>query len=68
MDRCLTEEPQLIKVGVDEDHRSACWLPPDLTGFDRQVDEQRWVVAEAQRSGRALTMSKRRSLAPERAS
>ena len=68
MDRCLTEEPQLIKVGVDEDHRSACWLPPDLIGFDRQVDEQRWVVAEAQRSGRARTMASRLSPMPERAS
>jgi oligopeptide/dipeptide ABC transporter ATP-binding protein len=62
MDRCLTEEPPLLDVGADEGHRSACWLPPDLTGFDRQVDERRWTAAEADRSGRARAMS--RALAP----
>jgi oligopeptide/dipeptide ABC transporter ATP-binding protein len=68
MDRCLVEEPALVDVGTDDDHSSACWLPADLTGFDRQVDEQRWTAAEARRSGRARTMSRRLALTPERAS
>ena len=68
MDRCLVEEPALVDVGTDDDHSSACWLPADLTGFDRQVDEQRWSAAEARRSGRARTMSRRLAPAPERAS
>lgn len=68
MDRCLTEEPPLLDVGADENHRSACWLPRDLTGFDRQVDERRWSSAEAHRTGRARAMSKRLALAPEKAS
>ncbi len=68
MDRCLTDEPPLRDVGADDDHSSACWLPPDLTGFDREVDERRWVAAEAHRSGRARTMSRRLALTPERES
>jgi peptide/nickel transport system ATP-binding protein len=68
MDRCLTDEPPLLEVGTDDDHRSACWLPPDLTGFDRQVDEHRWIAAEAHRSGRARAMSRRLAPLPERAS
>src|ERR1700736_1994301 len=68
MDRCLTDEPSLLDVGVDPDHRSACWLPPDLTGFDRQVDDRRWTAAEADRTGRARAMSRKLALAPETAS
>src|SRR5579864_414572 len=68
MDRCLTDEPPLVEVGTDDDHHSACWLPPDLTGFDRQVDVRRWTAAEAHRSGRARAMASRRALTPEKAS
>ncbi|HEV3101895.1 MAG TPA: ABC transporter ATP-binding protein [Candidatus Dormibacteraeota bacterium] len=68
MDRCLTDEPPLLDVGSDDDHSSACWLPPDLTGFDRHVDERRWTAAEAHRSGPARAMSRRLALAPERVS
>jgi oligopeptide/dipeptide ABC transporter ATP-binding protein len=68
MDRCLTDEPPLIEVGTDDDHHSACWLPPDLTGFDRQVDDRRWTAAEAHRSGRARAMAGRLALTPEKAS
>jgi peptide/nickel transport system ATP-binding protein len=68
MDRCLTEEPQLVDVGTDEDHTSACFLPADLVGFDRQVDERRWIAAEGHRSGRARAMSRRLTLTPEKAS
>ena len=68
MDRCLTDEPPLLEVGTDDDHSSACWLPSDLTGFDRDVDERRWIAAEARRSGRARTMSRRLAPIPGRAS
>ncbi len=68
MDRCLTDEPPLIEVGTDDDHHSACWLPPDLTGFDRQVDDRRWTAAEAHSSGRARAMARRLALTPEKAS
>jgi peptide/nickel transport system ATP-binding protein len=68
MDHCLTEEPSLLDVGTDEEHSSACWLPSNLTGFDRQVDEQRWAAAEAHRGQRAKAISKRLALEPERAS
>jgi oligopeptide/dipeptide ABC transporter ATP-binding protein len=68
MDRCLTDEPPLVDVGTDDDHSSACWLPSDLTGFDRDVDERRWIAAEAHRSGRARAMSRRLAPIPGRAS
>jgi oligopeptide/dipeptide ABC transporter ATP-binding protein len=70
MNRCLTDEPPLLDVGVEEGHRSACWLPAELTGFDHQVDERRWAAAEGNRTGRAAQLGRRHSFAasPERAS
>src|SRR5260370_2862987 len=38
MDRCLTDEPPLLDVRADEDHSSACSLPPELTGSDHAAD------------------------------
>jgi oligopeptide/dipeptide ABC transporter ATP-binding protein len=68
MDRCLTQEPPLIDVGTEEGHESACWLPPDLVGFDRQVDARRWTAAEADRTGRARVLARGRALTAEPAS
>jgi oligopeptide/dipeptide ABC transporter ATP-binding protein len=69
MNRCLTDEPPLLDVGAEKGHRSACWLPVDLTGFDRQVDERRWAFAEGNRTGRAARLGQQyRELTPERAS
>jgi oligopeptide/dipeptide ABC transporter ATP-binding protein len=70
MNRCMSEEPPLLDVGNEPDHRSACWLPADLTGYDRQVDERRWSFAEGNRSGRAATLGRRHriTLEPEPAS
>jgi oligopeptide/dipeptide ABC transporter ATP-binding protein len=68
MDRCLTEEPPLMDVGTEEGHESACWLPPDLVGFDRQVDVRRWTAAEADRKGRARVLARGRALTAEPAS
>jgi len=68
MDRCLVEEPPLLDVGTDAGHRSACWLPADLTGFDRQVDERRMIAAEAVRTGRARALAGRMAAAPGKAS
>ena len=68
MDRCLREEPPLLDVGTEEGHQSACWLPPDLVGFDRQVDARRWTAAEADRTGRARVLAKGRALTAEPAS
>jgi peptide/nickel transport system ATP-binding protein len=68
MDRCLTDEPPLVEVGSDDDHMSACWLPPDLTGFDHAVDERRLIAAEAHRSARARAFARRLAPIPEGAS
>jgi peptide/nickel transport system ATP-binding protein len=69
MNRCLTDEPPLLDVGAEKGHRSACWLPAEVTGFDRQVDERRWAFAEGNRSGRAAQLGRRYgALTPERAS
>jgi len=59
MDRCMSDEPPLLDVGNEQGHRSACWLPPDLTGFDRVVDERRWTAAESKRTGRAARLGDR---------
>ncbi len=68
MDRCLTEEPPLLKVGTDDGHQSACWLPPDLIGFDRQTDDRRWTAAEAARTGRVRRLAGQLAATAERAS
>ena len=66
MDRCLTDEPPLLDVGTEPGHRSACWLPAELTGFDRTVDERRWAVAESKRTGRAVQLARRyQAMTPE---
>jgi oligopeptide/dipeptide ABC transporter ATP-binding protein len=33
MDKCLTDEPKLVAVGADGQHRSACWLPAAAAGL-----------------------------------
>ena len=70
MNRCMSEEPPLLDVGAEPRHRSACWLPADMTGYDRQVDERRWSYADGNRTGRAALLGRRHRivLEPEPAS
>jgi oligopeptide/dipeptide ABC transporter ATP-binding protein len=45
MDRCVSDEPDLLEVGTD--HRSACWLPAHLRGFGDRVETGRERAARA---------------------
>ncbi len=49
MDRCLTEEPRLRRVGADFAHSSACWLPTEAAGVGGEAEELR---TEMVREGR----------------
>ena len=50
MDRCVTELPPLHEVGTGG-HRSACWLPGELTGLSEETERAREKFAAAGRSG-----------------
>jgi hypothetical protein len=41
MDRCLTEEPNLVAVGAAGAHRSACFLPARAVGLSEETEELR---------------------------
>src|SRR5499427_3896870 len=41
MDRCLSEEPQLVAVGSSGAHRSACFLPVSAIGLGGDTEELR---------------------------
>ena len=51
MDRCRTEQPELVVVEESPRHSSACWLPPDLLGTNEQVKEDRRAASAAGRGG-----------------
>ncbi|MBW8483376.1 ABC transporter ATP-binding protein [Actinomadura parmotrematis] len=55
-DRCRTEDPPLDAVGgaalsPGTAHRSACWLPHDITGLGEDADRARAAAAERGRAG-----------------
>jgi len=47
MPKCRTEPPPFVRVGGTSVHRSACWLPSDLTGTSSEVDAKRHRASEA---------------------
>jgi oligopeptide/dipeptide ABC transporter ATP-binding protein len=49
MPRCEREEPGLIDIGFDADHRSACFLPSTLLGTAAEADDERAKFAAAAR-------------------
>lgn len=55
MTRCRTEAPPLRRVPGSERHRSACWLPLELTGTTAEVAAARRVAA-AEEGGTALSV------------
>jgi oligopeptide/dipeptide ABC transporter ATP-binding protein len=65
MDRCLTEEPELVPVGAAGQHRSACWLPAASAGLDgRAAGLRRGAVAEG-RSQAAAKVAEEIAQSPE---
>jgi peptide/nickel transport system ATP-binding protein len=66
MDRCLTDQPDLIPVGDAGEHRSACWLPPAATGLTDDAEHQRTRAVELGRtSTQATQLAQAIASAPE---
>jgi oligopeptide/dipeptide ABC transporter ATP-binding protein len=65
MDRCLTEEPQLIAVGAAGEHRSACWLPANAAGTAEEAEELRKRAVAAGRHAAAAKVAADIAAAPE---
>jgi len=51
MPKCRTGTPPLRPLVGSEDHRSACWLPIELTGRSQDVDEARQRASAAEGGG-----------------
>jgi oligopeptide/dipeptide ABC transporter ATP-binding protein len=56
MPDCIDEQPPLDAVGDDPTHRSACWLPPDITGVGVAADAARTRYASAHQDSRTANL------------
>jgi oligopeptide/dipeptide ABC transporter ATP-binding protein len=65
MDKCLTEQPDLIPVGDAGQHRSACWLPAAATGLTEEAEALRRRTVEQGRSDRSARIAQKIAAAPE---
>jgi len=66
MDRCLSDQPDLIPVGDAGEHRSACWLPAAATGLDDHAEQLRARAVELGRTtGKAAAVAHAIAAAPE---
>jgi hypothetical protein len=65
MDRCLTEEPQLVAVGSAGAHRSACFLPVSAIGLGGETEELRKKAVSEERHAAAAEVAEKIASAPE---
>ncbi len=65
MDRCLSEQPNLLPVGDAGEHRSACFLPPAAIGLSDEAESLRRHTVELGRSGAAAKVAEAIAEAPE---
>jgi oligopeptide/dipeptide ABC transporter ATP-binding protein len=65
LDRCLTEEPELIHIGKDAGHSSACWLPAEAAGVGASAEELREQVVREGRVGAAVEVAQAIAANPE---
>jgi oligopeptide/dipeptide ABC transporter ATP-binding protein len=65
MDRCLTDQPELIPVGDAGEHRSACWLPTAAIGLTEHADNLRARAVELGRTQQAAQIAQAIAAAPE---
>ncbi len=65
MDRCLTDQPELVPVAEAGEHRSACWLPAAATGLSDDVEELRRRTVEMGRTDEAAKVAEKIAAAPE---
>jgi oligopeptide/dipeptide ABC transporter ATP-binding protein len=65
MDRCLSEEPNLVAVGSAGEHRSACWLPVAAAGTEAEAEEIRRRAVTQGRHDAAVKVAEAIASAPE---
>jgi oligopeptide/dipeptide ABC transporter ATP-binding protein len=65
MDKCLTEEPRLIAVGSEGQHRSACFLPVSAAGLAAEAEELRRRAVGQGRSEAAAKIAEAIAESPE---
>ncbi len=56
MDMCIESTPVAEPIPAGVDHRSACWLPPEMTGVGVAMDTARRRYAVAHRGPRAAKL------------
>ena len=65
MDRCLTEEPNLVAVGAAGAHRSACFLPTRAVGLAEEAEELRRRAVGEGRHAAAAEVAEAIAASPE---
>jgi oligopeptide/dipeptide ABC transporter ATP-binding protein len=65
LDRCVTEEPELVHVGPELGHSSACWLPAEAAGVGAPAEELREQVVREGRQGAAVAVAEAIAASPE---
>ena len=65
LDRCVTEEPELVRIGTDAGHSSACWLPAEAAGVGASAEELRERVVREGRHGAAVEVAEAIAASPE---
>jgi peptide/nickel transport system ATP-binding protein len=56
MEECIDDQPDLVTVSEGTEHRSACWLPPDMVGVGVAMDTARQRYAAGKRGMRAVRL------------
>jgi oligopeptide/dipeptide ABC transporter ATP-binding protein len=65
MDRCLSGEPELVTVGGDGFHRSACFLPARAAGLGEKAEALRRSAVAAGRHAAAAGVAEAIAASPE---
>jgi len=65
MDRCLTEQPELVAVGEAGVHRSACFLPTRAVGLGDETEELRRSAVGEGRHAAAAEVAEAIAASPE---
>jgi peptide/nickel transport system ATP-binding protein len=65
LDRCVTEEPELIRIDAVAGHSSACWLPAEAAGVGASAEELREQVVREGRHGAAVEVAEAIAASPE---
>ncbi len=61
----MTEEPELVHIGPELGHSSACWLPAEAAGVGAPAEELREQVVREGRQGAAVAVAEAIAASPE---